>query len=466
LASILDKLRALLSEEGSLKTRAMKTAGWVVAGHGAQRALSLGSNLIMTRLLAPEAFGLMAMVLTLHMLVNMISDIGIKQSIVRSARGDNLDFLQVAWTVQVVRSAMVAGVVIVAGLALWPLGQALAPSDSVYADPDLPGLVIASSIVVILRGLESVGLHLSSRKLMMRKVATLTITNQLFTTALMVAIAWFHPTVWAIMLSMLIGGFVRTLRTHQIFSDTPMRWRWDKDVAEELWRFGRWLIGASAFGFVLNTGDRFILGALLDKTSFGIYVIATLWLQMGLSLVNQVSDQVVNASIAETMRKNRGRAPKVIARLRKAVDAMCVVGFLGSILLGPVLIEALYTPEYLAAGPFLALLSFRYLARRQNVLGGILLVEGRSDLMMANIGVAALALAVCTPLFNALFGLEYAILAVALAPFAGSPIMVRNVRRILPALDYRLDYALMIGVPVCAFAAVWAGLIGLPVPAP
>ena len=142
----------------------------VFVGQGAQRGLSLLSSLIMTRLLAPEAFGLMAMVFTVHMLVNMISDIGIRQSIVRAKKGDDIAFLQVAWTVQVMRAALVALVVLAAAGGLMLLGPRLAAPESVYADPLLPGLVAASALIVLFRGLESVGVHLASRRMKQRRV--------------------------------------------------------------------------------------------------------------------------------------------------------------------------------------------------------------------------------------------------------------------------------------------------------
>ena len=462
MASFLDKLRALASEEGSLKSRAFKTAGWVFVGQGAQRGLSLLSSLIMTRLLAPEAFGLMAMVFTVHMLVNMISDIGIRQSIVRAKKGDDIAFLQVAWTVQVMRAALVALVVLAAAGGLMLLGPRLAAPESVYADPLLPGLVAASALIVLFRGLESVGVHLASRRMKQRRVATLNISSQILNIALMVGFAQIEASAWAILWGTLIGSGVRMLRTHMIFSETPMKFRWDKETADELWRFGRWLVGASLFGFVLNNGDRFILGALLDKTAFGVYTIAALWIQMGLGVVNQISDQVVNAALAETVRKNPDRAPQVLKRLRRGVDAMCLAGFFGATLLGPPLLGALYSQEYAMAGAFMALLSFRFLARRQNALGGVLLTMGRSDLMMYNIAVAAVALVAGALILDALLGLEYAVLAIALAPFAGAPIMVRNARRVMPGIDVRLDWIVMIATPLLAVALVASGVLSLP----
>ena len=46
---------------GTLRERATRGAAWMVAGQGGRALLRLGSNLILTRLLFPEAFGLVAL---------------------------------------------------------------------------------------------------------------------------------------------------------------------------------------------------------------------------------------------------------------------------------------------------------------------------------------------------------------------------------------------------------------------
>ena len=50
----------------SLRSRMLRAAGWLVGGNISSQALRLLSNLILTRLLLPEAFGLVAAVNTLY----------------------------------------------------------------------------------------------------------------------------------------------------------------------------------------------------------------------------------------------------------------------------------------------------------------------------------------------------------------------------------------------------------------
>ncbi|MDY7023361.1 MAG: oligosaccharide flippase family protein, partial [Cyanobacteriota bacterium] len=82
----------------SVKNQAVKSTIWTVVGYGGSQVLRLGSNLILTRLLIPELFGLMALVHTFIIGVALFSDIGIRPSIIRSNRWNDPLFLNTAWT--------------------------------------------------------------------------------------------------------------------------------------------------------------------------------------------------------------------------------------------------------------------------------------------------------------------------------------------------------------------------------
>ena len=74
------RIAALFSGEG-VRARALRGASMTMIGFGGSNFLRLVSNLILTRLLFPEAFGLMALVQVFMSGMQMFSDIGIKTAI-------------------------------------------------------------------------------------------------------------------------------------------------------------------------------------------------------------------------------------------------------------------------------------------------------------------------------------------------------------------------------------------------
>ena len=99
------KLRSL-TESRTLGARALRSSFLAVGSYGAQQALRLASNLILTRLLFPEAFGMMALVFMVIQGLNMFSDAGVSPAIMQSKRGDDPRFLNTAWTLKVGRGVI------------------------------------------------------------------------------------------------------------------------------------------------------------------------------------------------------------------------------------------------------------------------------------------------------------------------------------------------------------------------
>src|SRR6056297_1078407 len=87
----------------ALRTRAIKSAIWTVGGIMTSQILRLISNLILTRILFPEAFGTMALVLVFITGLAMFSDLGIHTSIIQNDRSREPAFLNTAWTLQIIR---------------------------------------------------------------------------------------------------------------------------------------------------------------------------------------------------------------------------------------------------------------------------------------------------------------------------------------------------------------------------
>ena len=65
--------------------------------------------MILTRLLVREVYALMDVTMVFLQGLHMFADVGIGTSIVQSKRGDDRDFLNTAWTVQVLRGLVLWG---------------------------------------------------------------------------------------------------------------------------------------------------------------------------------------------------------------------------------------------------------------------------------------------------------------------------------------------------------------------
>ncbi|MEC9372779.1 MAG: oligosaccharide flippase family protein, partial [Planctomycetota bacterium] len=121
----------MAAPRGRLTRRVIHASMWTIGGYAGAQALRLISNLILTRLLLPEHFGLMLIVMVFLQGLQMFSDIGLSPAVVKSDHGDDPVFLNTAWTMQVIRGAL-----------LWAAATALAwPAALIYGEEQLTELL-------------------------------------------------------------------------------------------------------------------------------------------------------------------------------------------------------------------------------------------------------------------------------------------------------------------------------------
>ena len=153
------RLARLLRDRGT-GGRVLRGSAFVILGYGASQVIRLASNLILTRLLYPEAFGLMALVTVAIVGLGAFSDVGIGPAIAHSRRGDDPAFLHAAYTLQVTR-----------GFALFLGACALAwPVARFYGEPALALLVPAVGFSSVITGFNSVAVETAHRHLLLGRV--------------------------------------------------------------------------------------------------------------------------------------------------------------------------------------------------------------------------------------------------------------------------------------------------------
>lgn len=427
------------SPQPSLTRRVAKAGSWSIVQVMGINILRLCSNLIMTRLLVPEAFGLIALVGVLIAGFSLFTDIGINRSVAREPDGDQDHFLRVAWVVKVLRGLMIAAGVLISAILVWIFAPSLAPEGTVYADPALPLLIAVSALVPVLLGLASTSVELAERRLQMQYAAILEVVAQAFTIVAMVAFASINPSVWALMAGMIFGAAFRMIGTHVYYPGPRMAVSWDKDVTDRLWRFGKWLMLSSIFTFFAVNAEKLLLGAFLDSATFGVFIIAIFWIEAGTTVVVRLSDGVGFPVISEVLRTRPDDVPRLYRKLQSMIDAICLAAFLFLVLFGVLLIDTLYTDTYAEAGLYLTVLSLRFLAVRFDTVNGLIMNQGNSRAIMWISLVRGAWICAALPVAFYYFDFTIALFVIALIPMVTVPYSLSLVRPYLGMKQISFD---------------------------
>lgn len=338
---------------------------WSAASVGLGHVLRLGGNLIVTRLLVPEAFGVMAIVLTVSIVLALLSDVGIHQSVVRHARAKERIFLNTVWSVQVVRGFVLGTVAALLGALLYAADRiGWIPSGTAYAAPELPWVLAASGIGSMLYGFHSTKVYTAVREFDMRRYVMLELSQQIVALVSMVLLAWWLRSIWAIVISNLIGTIVYTLLSHRLWPGERDRWAWDRQVLHDLLQFGKWLFLSSAIGVWALNADRLLLAGVADANYMGLYSVAFGLASATTLVVERLFGSVLLPAFSETARNDPQRLTDIYLQARRKMDPV-VLGISGLLFAtGPLIIDILYDERYLQAGTILSILALGLLLMR------------------------------------------------------------------------------------------------------
>ena len=335
--------------QSPLLSRAVSGSFATLAGSGVSQFLRFLSNLALTKLLLPDAFGLMTLVTTFMQGLRMFSDLGIGPSVIQSPRGEEPTFLQTAWSLQVVRG-WVLGIVSV--VIAWPL-------SILYHEPRLLTFVPIAGIQAVISGFNSTTLFVLQRRLLLVKRVQLEIGAQVFGIVVMITWALISQTPWAL----LGGGLAETacllLVSHLVAPRRHHRFSIDRNEAHQMLRFGRWVFIATAFTFFATKVDRLVLGKAFngEMSTLGIYNVAIVISSLLVETMRDLASRVLFPLFARWSVDDREELRHRILRTRIVFGVTTTVPLVILALVGSWLIQHLYKPAYWEAGPMLRLLA-------------------------------------------------------------------------------------------------------------
>lgn len=321
---------------------------WRFAERCGAQAVSFLVSIILARLLAPEAYGTIALAMVFINILQVFVDSGMGTALIQKKDADDLDFSSVFYF------NIAACLVLYAGLFL------AAPSIAqFYGDPALTALVRALSLTVVVSGVRNIQQSYVSRHLLFKRFFFSTIGSTLASAVVGIAMAYAGSGVWA-----LVGQSLSNVVTGTIILWATVPWRprrmfsWQR--LKGLLSFGWKLLVSSLLDTGYNNLRSLIIGKLYSSADLAYY-------NQGDKLPNLVITNI-NASIDSvllpTMANEQDDPARVRSMTRRAIKTSTYVMaplMMGLAACAEPLIRLILTEKWLPCVPFLRIFCITYM---------------------------------------------------------------------------------------------------------
>lgn len=248
---------------------------------GMRFLIQLLSVVVLSRLLAPTTFGLMAMLTPIIAFVTLFGDLGLSQATITARTISPQQMTSLFWVNVAVGLFLTVAVAAAAPLIAWA-----------YGEPVLtwPLAVLATSILLASLGAQHKAL--ANRQFRFHALAAIELLSLIAGFAASVVVALVMKSVWALVIGSIVTALVASVGQWMQSRWRPGRAAPYADVLHML-RFGRGLVGFNLANFVSRTADNVLIGGFAGPGALGLYDRAYRLLLFPLTQINGPVGRVV-----------------------------------------------------------------------------------------------------------------------------------------------------------------------------
>lgn len=442
------------SEPTTLATKAVRGAVWSFATTLAVRLVSLLSLAILTRLLVPEQFGLMALGLVFLTYVETVGDLGTGAALIYWPKRRS-DASEVTFWIS-----------LLTGLFWFGVTQAGAAALALFFHaPQAEPLIRALALCFPIRALGRTHDSLCQKDL--RFKARLVPESAMYITKGIVAIslAVAGMGVWSLVWGQLVGEVLRTLSLWLVVPWRPSL-SLPIDLVGPVLRYGRGIIAVNLLAAVLHHADLVVVGRRLGAQDLGLYQIAAKVPEITVALLIWGGAKVLFPTLSK-VQHSPAQLRRFYLEALRWVAVLSMPATVGLYLLAKPLLVTFFGDAWLPAVPILrALAIYSGLRALGSHTGDVMKATGRSQLL-AGLGVAKAFLLLPALVWASSFGAQAVAWSLTVVSAVGLILNVWVVSHLLGLRPRALLNSLQTALPgtlvTLVFLGIWIHIsIGMP----
>lgn len=359
-----------MSQNDTLRSRTVSSLIWKLFEQSASSVVSLIVQIVMARLLAPDEFGMLAIMLVFVNVGNVIVQSGLNTAIIQGPNVTERDYSTVFWMSLVVS--------LVLYLAVWGASPAIA---DYYSMADIVWPLRVLVLILIINAFNSIQEAIVARNLEFNKTARATVTASVTSGTMGIVAALLGAGLWALVIQQLLFQLVKSIVLAFQISWKP-RLVFEPERAVVLFRFSWKLLVSGLIEQGYQSLSDLMIGKVFDSTNLG-YVSQGKKYPQALGLMLDGAIQPVMLSAVARVQDDGEKVKRLARRALKTstfliAPAMTLFAFVAE----PV-VSLLLGERWLPCVPYLRMYCFVYAllpvhTTNLQVLNGV----GRSDLYL------------------------------------------------------------------------------------
>jgi len=383
---------------GEIRSRATQGLAATGLAQMVRLAVQTTSVIVLSRLLTPADFGIIAVTVPIFTLVALLQDLGLSEATVQKGSLTQNEISSAFWVNLGVSLLCAVLLLVIAPL----LGR-------FYSDDRVEAVTAAISILVLISGAGTQHLALLNRRMRFWALAAIDITATVGGFMATLAFALINPTYWAIYTGIFIASLISLFGSWSLARWHPLS-PWRSTYTNAMISFGANITGASIAAYLVRNLDNILIGRVWGVEQLGFYDRAYRFLLLPLQQVNKPLGKVMIPTLSRLNRTPEHYRTAFLA----AVTLLMLLTLPGvAFIVGAAdpLITVLLGPKWEASTSILIALGFAAFLQPLNSSSSWLFIsQGRTAELLLSGTLSAIG---CSIAF--LLGLSYGPIGIAIA---------------------------------------------------
>ena len=270
--------------EKDLYGKAVKGGVWVFALRISLQIIFTARYLVFAHFIAISDLGLLGIAMLMIDILNKFTNTGFNTALIQKA-DDIKDYLDTAWTTNIIRSAILFAILYFAAPHLATLKV---PPEKVALTITI---IRAVGLLMIANAFNNIGLVYFRKELQFNKRFFFEVAATLVNVIVSVSIAIVYRSVWALVLGRLAASAARCLLSYLMHPYRPAL-KFDLPKAKEMWNFGKWVFAGTIIGFLMTQGDDLFVWGLFGPSALLLYQLAYKFSNIPATEITNIISQV------------------------------------------------------------------------------------------------------------------------------------------------------------------------------